>query len=165
MIEDAVRPAGSASDRALRRKRLVIRIVRWSGIAIVVALLLIQLVPYGRDHSNPAIAQTVAWDNPRTEELFRGACADCHSNETAWPWYSNVAPVSWLVQRDVDDGRSEFNISEPDGMGEAGEAAETVEEGSMPPWFYNALHGEARLSDQETEELINGLIATFGSED
>ena len=61
---------------------------------------LIQFVPYGRDHDNPEVTNTVAWDSPRTAELFDPACADCHSNETDWPWYSNVAPVSWLVQSD-----------------------------------------------------------------
>ncbi len=144
---------------------MIRRILKWSGIALVAAFVLIQLVPYGRDHSNPDTTNTVAWDNPRTEALFADACADCHSNDTDWPWYSNVAPVSWLAQRDVDEGREEFNISEPNGLEEAGEAAETVQDGSMPPWFYEALHGDARLTDAEVNDLVNGLIATFGSEE
>ncbi|MDH4347045.1 MAG: heme-binding domain-containing protein, partial [Thermoleophilia bacterium] len=83
------------------------------GVAgVVAALLLAQLVPYGRAHDNPAVSQSVTWDSPRTEQLARGACLDCHSNETVWPWYSNVAPVSWLVQGDVDGGRERLNFSE-----------------------------------------------------
>lgn len=144
---------------------MVLRVLKWTAISLVVALIIIQFFPYGRDHSNPEVTQTIDWDSPRTAGLFDDACADCHSNETDWPWYSNVAPVSWLVQRDVDEGRSAFNISEAGGLEEAGEAAETVENGSMPPWFYEILHSDSRLSNQEQDQLIQGLIATFGREE
>ena len=76
-------------------------------VAGVVLLGLIQLVPYGRDHTNPPVTQEVKWDSPRTRELAVGACYDCHSNLTEWPWYSNVAPISWLTQKDVDEGRDD----------------------------------------------------------
>lgn len=131
------------------------------------AFLLIQLVPYGRAHANPAVVAEPAWDSPETRDLFRRACADCHSNETVWPWYSNVAPVSWLVQRDVDEGRHNFNVSEW-GLAEnkdADEAAELVERGEMPLSVYLPLHPEAQLSTAEREALIAGLEATFGRED
>lgn len=144
---------------------MILRTLKWTGISIVALLVVIQLVPYGRDHSNPDLTQTINWDSPRTASLFNDACADCHSNETDWPWYSNVAPVSWLVQNDVDEGRSAFNISEQGGLEEAGEAAETVQNGSMPPWFYEILHSDSRLSDQEQDDLIQGLLATFGGEE
>jgi hypothetical protein len=134
------------------------------GVAILVVA--IQLVPYGRDHSNPPVTGEPQWDSDRTRELAVAACFDCHSNESTWPWYSNVAPMSWLVQRDVDQGREELNFSEWDkGQGEAGESAETVEEGSMPPRQYTWLHSGARLSDAEKRALIEGFIATFGSGD
>jgi heme-binding protein len=90
---------------------------------------------------------------------MRGACMDCHSNETTWPWYSNVAPVSWLVQKDVDDGRRELNLSTTDP--EVGEMVETIQEGSMPPLQYKPTHPASRLSDQEKQDLIGGLQATF----
>lgn len=140
-------------------------LVRWTGVALLVVLLAIQLYPYGRDHSNPPVQQTIAWDSPRTEQLARDACFDCHSNETEWPWYSNVAPVSWWVQQHVDEGRNELNYSEPSGMEEADESAESVQEGSMPPTYYTITHPEARLSDQEKQGLIDGFIATFGTEE
>ena len=74
----------------------------------------IQFVPYGHDHTNPPVTQGPKWDSPETEKLMRGACMDCHSDETVWPWYSNVAPVSWLVQKDVVQGRAYLNVSELD---------------------------------------------------
>ena len=138
------------------------RILVWTGAGLVALLLLIQLVPYGRDHADPAVTGTPRWDSPRTKALFDDACADCHSNVTDWPWYSNVAPMSWLVQRDVDEGREILNASEWDRpQGEAGEAGETVLEGEMPPWQYTLIHSGARLSDTEKQDLADGLARTF----
>jgi hypothetical protein len=80
-------------------------VLKWLGLPLIAVLLLIQLVPYGHDHANPSGGQPIAWDSPRTEQLMTDACMDCHSNLTHWPWYSNIAPISWLVQKDVEDGR------------------------------------------------------------
>jgi len=134
-------------------------------LALVALGIAIQLVPYGRSHTNPAVAGEPAWDGPRTRELFFRACKDCHSNETVWPWYSYVAPASWLLRHDVNEGREHFNVSEwgrPKNEGD--EAAEMVREGEMPPWFYLPAHPEARLSAGERDELLAGLVATFGDE-
>ncbi len=142
-----------------------LRILRWGGITVVALLLAIQLIPYGRAHDNPPVTQAVQWNSPRTQELAQRACYDCHSNETDWPWYSNIAPISWLVQHDVDEGRSKLNFSEWDKpQEEAHEAAETVREGEMPLWYYTITHGDAKLSDAEKQELVQGLIASLGSE-
>ena len=81
------------------------RALKLGSLGLLVLLLLIQLVPYGRAHSDPAATRQVRFSNAGAQRLFDGACADCHSDHTAWPLYSNVAPVSWLVQRDVDEGR------------------------------------------------------------
>ncbi len=144
---------------------MVGRLVRMLVLGIIVLLVVIQLVPYGRQHTNPPVRAEPAWDSPRTRELAVRACFDCHSNETKWPWYSNVAPLSWLVQYDVDKGRRELNYSEWDRrQEEAGESAETVQKGSMPPAYYVWLHPEARLTAAERAELIAGLQATFGTE-
>jgi mono/diheme cytochrome c family protein len=138
-------------------------------ILIVIAVLvggfvLIQLVPYGRDHTNPPVTGSPQWDSARTEQLARAACFDCHSNETAWPWYSNVAPVSWLLQRHVDEGRARLNFSEwGSGRQETEHMVGLVREGEMPPWDFKLLHPEARLSDAEQQELITGLTNTFGA--
>jgi len=135
------------------------------ALAAIVLFALIQLVPYGRDHENPAVAAEPAWDSPKTRELFFRACKDCHSHETVWPWYGSIAPASWLLQRDVEEGRSKFNVSRwGQGKQEADEAASMVRKGEMPPWFYLPAHPEARLTDAETQQLIQGLVATFGDE-
>lgn len=128
-------------------------------------LLVIQLVPYGRDHRNPPTTMNVQWDSPRTGDLARRACYDCHSNDTRWPWYAAVAPVSWRIQAHVAEGREKLNFSTFDRpQEEAHESAETVEKGEMPPWDYLLAHPEARLSAAEKQELIAGLTATLGSE-
>lgn len=142
------------------------RIFLIGAVALLAILLLVQAVPYGRNHDNPTVAAEPEWDHPQTRELFYRACGDCHSNETRWPWYSQIAPASWLVQRDVEEGREHLNVSEwGQGEQEADEAAEMLEEGEMPLWFYLPLHAEARLTEQEKDQLIRGLEATFGREE
>jgi hypothetical protein len=74
-------------------------------IALVVLFVLIQLIPYGKDHTNPKIISEVKWDSPQTKETFMRACGDCHSHETKWPWYSNIAPLSWSIYHHVEEGR------------------------------------------------------------
>jgi len=82
-----------------------------------------------------------------------------------WPWYASIAPASWLLQRDVEEGRSKFNVSRwGQGKQEADKAASMVRKGEMPPWFYLPAHPEARLTDPEKQELIRGFVATFGDE-
>lgn len=124
-------------------------------------LVIIQFVPYGRDHANPPVVVEPAWDSTGTRDLAVRACFDCHSNETEWPWYSNIAPVSWLVQRDVDEGRDELNFSEWHLDQEGDEAAEAVSDRSMPPRQYLLTHPEARLDDLERGLLTAGFAATL----
>ncbi|HVW10166.1 MAG TPA: heme-binding domain-containing protein, partial [Bryobacteraceae bacterium] len=129
---------------------------------LIVAGGLLQLVPFGSDHTNPAVIQEPAWDSPHSRELVKHACFNCHSNETVWPWYSNIAPVSWLTQRDVNQGRAHLNFSEwNDPLSQADDVPEEVQAGGMPPWFYLPLHPEARLTKQERRELIHGLEKTL----
>lgn len=132
-------------------------------VALVVAFGVIQLVPYGWDRSNPAVAADTPWNSPRTATLVRAACYDCHSNETVWPWYSKVAPLSWLSVYDVEKGRDELNFSQWPNIGETDDLGEYTREGEMPPLQYKLLHPEARLSDSEIQELIAGLRATIPS--
>lgn len=129
--------------------------------AFVASLALIQLIPVGRNHTNPPIVQEPNWNSPRTRELAARACFDCHSNETVWPWYSNIAPVSWLVYHDVLEGREHLNFSDwsnQRGAGaDPGEAAQAISGGQMPPSYYLLIHPDARLSEAEKQELIQGL--------
>ena len=153
---------------APRKSSLLKAVLRWGAIGLGVLVFLfavIQAVPYGRDHSNPTVRQEPTWDSPATRALTADACFDCHSNQTHWPWYSNLAPVSWLVQSDVDNGRNRLNLSEWDREQEhADHAAEQVREKEMPPAWYGWLHPKARLSSAEREALIQGLQAMFGGQ-
>jgi hypothetical protein len=133
-------------------------------LAVGAGLVLIQFVPYGRAHTNPPVVQEPQWDRPSTRLLAARACFDCHSNETQWPWYSNVAPISWLLTRHVDEGREVLNFSEwQRSYEEADEAAESVSEGEMPLTSYLLAHPSARLTPEEKGELVRGLRATLGS--
>lgn len=128
------------------------------GLVFVV----IQFIPV--DHTNPPVVREPNWDSPMTRAYAERACFDCHSNETEWPWYSNLAPVSWSVADHVYEGRAKFNVSEwPSGEGE--EAAETVREGEMPLWEYTVMHPEAKLSQAELRQFVAGLEKTFGTEE
>ncbi len=130
----------------------------------VVVLGVLQVLPFGRDHKNPVVSGEPKWDSVRTHELFNRACKDCHSNETVWPWYSSVAPVSWLTALDVSFGRKVFNVSEwgRAGKNEGDKAAAEVRKGKMPLFIYLPAHPEAKLSAEEKKELVDGLVATFG---
>lgn len=141
------------------------RVLLWTVFGGLLLFGLIQLVPYGRDHSNPPVTGEPSWDSPETRALAVDACFDCHSNETKWPWYSNVAPASWLVQSDVDRGRETLNFSEwnrPQEV-ETEEIEEVIRGGSMPPWYYVVQHSNARLSGTEKDQLIRGLDATIAA--
>ena len=131
----------------------------------VVFMLLIQVIPYGKNHSNPPVVREPVWDSPVTRALAKRACFDCHSHETVWPGYARIAPVSWLVQYDVDKGRKELNFSDWKGTRKAEQAAKLTKEvrkGEMPPLQYVPTHPEARLSPAEKDALLNGLAATAG---
>lgn len=143
-------------------KRVLVRLVQVG----VVVFLLLQLVPYGWSKPNPPVVQDAPWPDAESAQLARDACYDCHSNETVWPVYSYVAPMSWLVRRDVEEGRDELNFSEwGDAAGELDDAVETLIEGEMPPSQYTVLHPAARLSDAEVDRLVEALRSMGAVED
>ncbi len=133
------------------------------GVAVVVGVA-IQFIPTQVSPPNPAVVAEPQWDSPATRGTFFRACGDCHSNETTWPWYSRVAPVSWLIASDVSEGRQHLNVSEWNrrqrGADEAGEA---VLEGEMPLQTYLLMHPNARLSAEERQALAAGLDASFAN--
>ncbi len=129
----------------------------WTAIvAVAAALIAAQFVPAKR--TNPP-AQGALAPPPGIEATLRRACYDCHSNETRWPWYSRVAPISWLIVRDVEMARKEINFSEwgsyypatrrrkLEWMGRA------LREGKMPPRLYELMHPGARLADADRAAL------------
>jgi hypothetical protein len=131
-------------------------LVALAWIAGVLAVM--QIVPYGRTHSNPATLQEPPWDSARTRELAVRACFNCHSNRTKWPWYANVAPVSWVVQADVEAARSVINFSEWNHTYDlALYSGQSIRTGNMPPIKYSMAHPEANLTEQEARELASGL--------
>ncbi len=124
-------------------------ILKWSAISLGVAFVAIQFIPV--DRTNPPVEEEVP-ASPEVRAVLQRACYDCHSNETVWPWYSQVAPVSWLAVRDVREGREELNFSTwnrrttKDRTKALHESWEEVEDGEMPLWFYLPTHPDARLS-------------------
>ncbi len=131
-------------------------------LGFFVIMIAIQFVPYGHNHTNPPVQAEPAWNDPQTRELAARACFDCHSNQTVWPWYSNVAPVAWLIQRDVDQGRRRLNFSEWNQTQRgAREAARIIQRGTMPQWYYVLLHPTAKLSSQDAQVLIQGLSTSL----
>jgi Haem-binding domain len=139
-----------------RTRRLLAR----AGLGLLAVAVLVQLVPYGRDHTNPPVTREAPWPDGRARELATAACYDCHSNQTRWPPQSFVAPFSWLLARDVSQGRDELNFSTWDADdGGADDAADAVAEGSMPPRRYVLVHPDAALSGAERQLLVDTLEA------
>lgn len=130
-------------------------------IAAIGLFVLIQLVPVWLFQRNPPVRAEPTWTDPAALAVAQRACFDCHSNETVWPLYSRVAPVSWLVTYDVREGREELNFSrwdllDAEDVGEVGEEiAEVFEEGEMPPRIYTLMHPEAVLTEAEQQLLID----------
>lgn len=158
-------PRGSSYNlkgaNAIKLPMKILLLIVLVGVVIFAG---IQFVPVNR--TNPPVVTQVQWDLPQTQALFQRACADCHSNETIWPWYSYVAPISWLVARDVYAGRSRFNISDlntstPRYSRMASEIGRTVLSGRMPMSIYLTMHPSARLTPQESQALASGLQATL----
>ena len=125
-------------------------------LSLLAIVLAIQFIPV--DRSNPPLAGEID-TFPQVQQILERSCFDCHSNSTSWPWYSYVAPVSWLVAHDVEEGREHLNFSEWESYSAEerndllGEIWEEVEDGEMPLWFYAPLHPEAKLSDEDKELL------------
>ncbi len=143
---------------------MLLAIVKYGILAILALFLAAQFVQ--PDRTNPpasaaASFAAVAKPAPEVAAIFQRACADCHSHETTWPWYSRVSPVSWLVANDVKEGRAHLNLSEWSFLGpEASRlklkaACKEVRAGEMPLWQYKLMHPEARLSPADIEKLCS----------
>ncbi|MBT4767090.1 MAG: heme-binding domain-containing protein [Phycisphaerae bacterium] len=135
----------------------IVKVIKWTAGVVVIATIGIQFIPV--DRTNPPITETISAP-PEVMAILNRACFDCHSNETAWPWYSYVAPVSWLVSKDVKEGREELNFSQWDSYTPSRaahkieECGEEVEEGEMPLWFYLPTHPEARLTQADVDTIV-----------
>jgi cytochrome c551/c552 len=136
------------------------RYLKWAGLALVVILVAIQLIPI--DRTNPPVTREIKWDSAQMQALAERACNDCHSNETTWLWYDDIAPASWLVANHISDGRRHLNFSEWDKPNSNfDEVSRVVKNGEMPMWDYVLMHPNAKLTPAETQQLLDGLQATF----
>ncbi len=142
------------------------RALRIALIAVLVALVGIQFVPV--ELGNPPVEEDIAAP-PAVAAILRRSCYDCHSHETRLPWYASVAPASWLLERDLREGRRELNFSTWNRYSarrrahKLQEVVEKTSEGEMPPWFYLPLHPSATLSPEDLAVLA-GWVAQVAPE-
>ncbi|RLD46581.1 MAG: cytochrome C [Bacteroidetes bacterium] len=134
------------------------------GLIIVFLLVLIQFVPTGLPDTIAENENDLLYNNQIPEQvavILKTSCYDCHSNETNYPWYSYVAPVSWLVGKDIREGREELNFSEWESLSKIDKAKhldniiDEVSDGDMPMNIYTIIHTDAKLSSEEIEQLAN----------
>ncbi|AZI39592.1 cytochrome C [Epilithonimonas vandammei] len=133
-------------------------------IVLLMVFIIIQFFPI--DKTNPITNEGMDFlkikNTPEPiAKLIRNSCYDCHSNETKYPFYSNVQPVAWLLKNHIDEGRKELNFStfatyEPKRQAhKLEEAAEYVEQKNMPLESYTLGHSDAKLSDEQRKQLVN----------
>jgi hypothetical protein len=136
-------------------------------LAIVVVFIAIQFVPV--DRSNPPVQGEIDAP-PAVSDVLRRSCYNCHSNETRWPWYSRVAPVSWFLSHHVHEGREKLNFStwaaliESDRTEIVREIWDEVSEGDMPLRSYLIMHPEAKLSEQALESIRAWSLSSRGND-
>jgi hypothetical protein len=146
-------------------------------IIIAGAFLLIQLIPSGMPENHPVKGEgllEIAGVPAETEAILRAACFDCHSQEAKFPWYSHVAPVSWLVAKDINHGREKLDfshwgkLSKREKLTALGEISEEVENENMPMPIYISMHPEADLTPEQRETIIqwaeDAAEALFGED-
>jgi cytochrome c551/c552 len=139
------------------------KILKWIAISLAIAFLVMQFIRPTK--TNPPVDETSTMSarlhvTPEVEAILNRSCIDCHSNKTVWPWYSNIAPVSWLLVRDVNEGRKHFNVSNwpADPKRSAHrleELCQQVEKGEMPLAIYLVMHPTAKLSDADKKTLCD----------
>ena len=152
----------SVSSATDRRPWLRWALIGAAGFLVLFAL--IQIIPYG-NAKNPPVTKAAVWPDSGARALAESACYDCHSNLTKRWWATKIAPFSWLAQSDVNGGRNALNFSEWD-KPQAGlnEVIDAVRGGSMPPIQYKLLHSNARLSDAERRQLVDGLRRLYATD-
>jgi hypothetical protein len=148
-----IRPAESKTD-AVKKWKLILL----AAIVLFVALQFFSAVPGNPPVRNDFIAATTP--PASVTASLRAACYDCHSHETKWPWYSRVAPVSWLIASDVNEGREHLNFSdwptEPDRVAKKLDRInEVLDYREMPPKKYTLIHADARLTEAQHKELMD----------
>ncbi len=140
---------------------LMKRKLKWIFGALVLVFGLLQFTNPAR--TNPPVVNDLTATNPPPPEvtaLLHAACYDCHSHETQWPWYAHIAPASWLVVSDVNEGRRHIDFSNwPTDPAAIAKKLDRINEvlgyREMPPTKYTLLHPEARLTDAQRKQLMD----------
>lgn len=141
--------------------------LKYTLYALIIIVIVIQLIPV--DRTNPPVDPAIALQAPpEVMSILKTSCYDCHSNETTWPWYSHVAPISWLVASDVHEARHHMNFSEWENIpasrraGHTDEMVDEVMEGGMPLPIYLIMHSNAKLTDQQKQTLKTWVESQTG---
>jgi len=150
-----------AKTRA-RRKRSGLKIAVWTIVGLIAVFVLIQFVPYGRNHTNAPATNPFQWSSPTAEAVARKSCYDCHSNETKWWWAVKIAPFSWLAQHDIAGAQARFNFSDWSGAMTTEQLRRAIND-SMPPLQFTLLHPNAKLGDAEKQTLVRGFQASLAN--
>lgn len=141
--------------------------MNWKRIVLYVILaiiILIQFIPAGRPELKTTHENDLLYNNEIPEEIagmLRASCYDCHSYEVKYPWYSYVAPVSWLVARDIKEGVKELNFSEWESQSKMDKAKnldemiDEINEGEMPMPIYTIIHRNAKLTEEQKQQLAD----------
>jgi len=140
------------------------RAVRWVTLIVFCLLVIIQLVRPAK--TNPLVDDSLSLQSrlpvdPKVAAILDRSCADCHSNKTRWPWYSNVAPVSWFVIGHVNDGRRDLNFSEWGKYDQRRQDARLrqmcnlASSGAMPLSSYTPMHPGSKLSAEDVKALCD----------
>jgi len=136
-------------------------------LAVVVVVIVIQVIPV--DRSNPPVQGEIRAP-AAVSEVLRTSCYDCHSNETKWPWYSRVAPLSWAIAHHIHEGRDHLNFSEWGALGRqkqmeiTREIREETSEGKMPLRSYLIIHRDAKLTDDKLEIIRAWSLSSSGED-
>jgi hypothetical protein len=142
---------------------------KWRILIVGAILCSLLSVVFPVDHTNPPITGEIKAP-VEVMSILRRSCYDCHSNETVWPWYSYVAPMSWLISDDVQVGRKHMNFSEWNSYSvkeqrhTRKECGEEIEEGEMPLWFYVPLHPNSEMLPKDVETILAWSKGTLHKE-
>lgn len=141
----------------MNKKRLI-----W--LVIILLIVIIQLIPNHKPEVILSNDNDLIYNNKlpeSVESILRTSCYDCHSNESKYPWYSYIAPVSWLVIRDIKVGREELNFSEWESQSKMDKAKnidkiiDEVSDEQMPMSIYTLIHSDAKLKAEDRQQLVD----------
>lgn len=139
------------------------KVIRISLLVLAAIFIIIQFIPNGKPSNQPSPGKDLfeITEIPQEVELLlKNACYDCHSQKVKFPWYSNVAPVSWLVARDIKEARENLDfskwrdVSKKDKLKALDKIGEEVSEENMPMKIYTIMHAEARLTKAERDIVV-----------